>query len=315
MNKLISVIIPAYNEEKYITKCLDSIIFQDIPKENLEILVIDGMSEDRTREIVKEYEKKYSFIKLLDNPKKYTPNALNIGIKQSKGDIIIRMDAHAGYQKDYVSKCLNYLEKYKADNVGGIIKTLPADNTLRAKAIALCLSHFFGTGGARFRTGTLEVSEADTVFGGCYKKEVFKKIGLFNENLKRTQYLELNLRLKKSGGKIILAPDIVSYYYPKSNFKDFFNHNISDGIWSIYPLKFVKTPLKLRHYAPLIFILSLPLSIFPYFLLSLFFSFEIAKKEKDFRLFFLMPIAFFCRHFGYGMGSLFGLVKLFLKIK
>ena len=109
-----------------------------------------------------------------------------------------------------------------------------------------------------------------------------------------------------------MAPDIVSYYYPKSNLKDFFLHNFEDGVWVIYPLKFVKTPLQLRHYLPLIFVLTLPLSILPYILVSLFFSLKIAIKEKNSRLFFVMPLAFTTRHIGYGLGSVWGLIKLII---
>jgi len=306
----ISIIIPCRNEEKYIAKCLDSIISQDYPKERLEILVVDGMSEDKTRRIVKEYAERYPSIKLLDNPNKFTSFALNIGIKNSRGEVIARMDAHAGYEKDYISKCVRYLKEYDADNVGGTMKTLARENTIVAKAIALCLSHPFGAGGSQFRTGVNEPKWVDTVFNGCYKKEVFDKIGLFNENLIRSQDMEFNLRLKKSRRKILLHPEIVSYYYPKSNLKDFFLHNIQDGIWAVLPLKFVRVPLKLRHYVPLFFVLTLLLSIWPYILLSLFFSLKIAIKEKDFRLFFIMPLAFGTRHVGYGLGSIFGLFKL-----
>ena len=310
----VSIIIPCRNEERYIGKCLDSIVSQDFSKEILEVLVIDGMSEDKTKEIVAKYASKYSFIKLLDNSKKFTPFGLNIGVKEAKGEIILRMDAHASYEKDYISKCLKYLKEYNADNVGGILKTLPAENTISAEAIALSLSHPFGVGTSYFRLGAKEPREVDTVFGGCYKREVFEKIGLFNENLKRSQDIEFNLRLKRAGGKILLVPDIISYYYPKSNLEDFFLHNFEDGTWAVLPLKFVKTPLKLRHYIPLIFVLTLPLSIWPYIPISLFFSAQIAFCEKDPRLFFVMPLIFATRHFGYGLGSIFGLIKLFVQI-
>jgi glycosyltransferase involved in cell wall biosynthesis len=313
MIPFISIIIPCRNEEKFIGKCLNSIIFQDYPKEKTEVLVVDGMSEDGTRAIVKNYSGKYPFIKLLDNPDKFTSFALNIGIKNSGGEIIARMDAHAGYEKDYISKCVKYLKEYGADNIGGIMKTLPRKKTIIAKAIAVCLSHPFGAGGSQFRMGTNEPKWVDTVFNGCYKKEVFEKIGLFNENLIRTQDMEFNLRLKKAGGKILMHPAIVSYYYPKDNLKDFFLHNFKDGIWAILPLKFVKIPLRLRHYIPLVFVLTLPLNIWLYILVSLFFSFKIAVKEKDLRYFFAMPIVFFCRHIGYGFGSLFGLFELFFR--
>lgn len=312
MANFVSVIIPCRNEESFIAECLDSVALQDFPKSNLEVLVVDGISEDKTKQIVREYQEKYPFVKLLENPNKVTPYGLNIGIKAAKGNIIIRMDAHAKYKDTYISQCVDYLEKSKADNVGGAIITVPAKNTLTAKAITICLGHFFGAGSSLFRTGVEKPTWVDTVFGGCYKKEVFDKIGLFNENLIRSQDIELNLRLKKAGGKILLAPDIISYYYPKSTLKDFFLHNVKDGVWAILPLKFVKIPFGLRHYIPLIFFLTLLLSIWPYILVSLYFSFKIALKEKDNRLFFVMPLVFGARHIGYGLGSFLGIIKLII---
>lgn len=313
MSNSVSIIIPCRDEEKFVSQCLASIIANDYPKDKLEVLVIDGMSEDGTRKIIEEYIRQYPYIKLLENPQKYTPFALNIGIKQAKGEIIMRMDAHAIYEKDYISKCLRYLDEYKADNVGGIWITVPRDNTFIGKAIALVLSHPFGAGNAYYRIGySKEPRWVDTVPFGCYRKEIFKKIGFYNENLVRSQDMEFNLRLKKSGGKILLVPDIVSYYYPKSNLKDFFLHNFEDGVWVIYPLKFVKTPLQLRHYLPLIFVLTLPLSIWLYILVSLFFSAQIAFREKDIRYFFVMPAVFATRHIGYGLGSVWGLIKLII---
>jgi len=310
---LVSVIIPCRNEEKFISRCLDSIVTNDYPKEKLEVLIIDGMSDDKTREIIDGYIKQYSYIKLLDNHKKFTPFALNIGVKESKGEIIIRMDAHSTYKKDYISTCIKYLNEYDADNIGGIWKIIPREKTLVAKSIAFASSSIFGAGDAYYRRGySGEPRWVDTVFGGCYKKEVFDKIGLFNENLLRSQDMEFNLRLRKAGGKILLVPDIVSYYYPKSNLKDFFLHNFEDGIWAICPLKFIRMPLKLRHYIPLFFVLTLPLNIWFYIPLSLFFSLQIAFREKDFRLFLVMPLAFGARHIGYGLGSIIGLIKLFL---
>jgi len=309
----VSVIVPVRNEEKFIGKCLESIINQDYPKENLEVLVVDGVSTDKTREIIEKFKIQNSKfkIRLIDNPQKFTPFGLNIGIKNSQGEVVIRMDAHAGYEKEYISMCVQHLLESGADNVGGAVKTLPAKETAVARAIAISLSHPFGAASS-FRLGSKESVETDTVFGGCYKREIFDRIGLFNEKLLRSQDLELNLRLKKSGGRILLFPDIIVSYYPQSSFLNFLKHNFADGVWSIYPLKFIKTKFKLRHYIPLIFVLTLPLSIWPYMPLSLFFSLQVALREKDFRFFFLMPLAFACRHFGYGLGSIFGLVKILL---
>lgn len=330
MLPFVSIIIPCRDEGKYIKKCLDSILNQDYSKDRLEVLVIDGMSKDRTREIINEYIKKYSSIKLLENPKKFTPFGLNIGIEEAKGEIIIRMDAHATYQTDYISKCVKYLKKHRVDNVGGIIKTLPGKNTIIAKAIALSLSHPFGAGNSYFRIGSKEPQLVDTVFGGCYKKEVFKKIGLFNEKMIRSQDMEFNLRLKEAGGKILLIPDIVSYYYSQPTLRGFLKHNFSDGIWITYPLKFGIQAFSWRHLTPLVFLTSLIGSfllsfiskfffglflfiLVLYLLVNLYFSFKIAKREKDFRYFFVMPIVFVVRHLPYGIGSIWGLLKTLKK--
>ena len=325
----VTIILPCRNEEKFIGPCLDSIIANDYPKNNLEILVIDGMSDDKTREILKDYSQKYNFIKIIDNPKKFIPLALNIGVKNAKGEFIVRMDAHSVYNKNYISKCIKYLKEYEVDNVGGIWKIMPSEKTLINKAIVLASSSFFGAGNAHYRTGYSKgLKFVDTVFGGCYKKDVFKKIGLYNENLVRSEDMEFNLRLKKAGGKILLVPEIVTRYYPKSTLKEFFKHNFLDGIWTIYPLKFGLS-LKLRHYIPFVFIFSLivplTLSVFfkpmiylflfiigLYLFTSLFFSISIAIKEKNFGFVFLLPLAFACRHFGYGLGSLIGFIKLIL---
>jgi glycosyltransferase involved in cell wall biosynthesis len=309
---MVSIIIPCRNEEKFIADCLDSVILQDFAKDKMEILVVDGMSEDKTRETVREYAGKYPFVRLLENQKRITPSGLNVGIKESKGDIIIRMDAHARYKENYISKCVEYLQKGDADNVGGVTKTISADNGLVPKAVALCLNSVFGSGNSRFRTGADKPMYVDTVFGGCYKKEVFEKVGLFNENMARSQDIEFNLRLRKFGGKILLVPEIISYYYPKSSIREFFSHNFEDGIWAILPLKFIRIPFYFRHYIPLIFLLTLPLSVWPYIVLSLYFSFKVAAQYRDMRLFFLMPLVFGARHIGYGLGSLAGVFKLFL---
>lgn len=318
MNKLVSVIVPCRNEEKYIGKCLDSIIANNYPQERLEVLVVDGDSEDKTREIVEKYTKQYSFIRILENPKKITPAAMNVGIKNSKGEIIIKMDAHSLYQKDYISKCVKYLEESGADNVGGVLKTLSSKDNIVAKAIAICLSHPFGAGTSYFRTGSKEPKEVDTVAFGCYWKKIFDKIGLYNEKMAKIEDFELNYRLRKAGGKIMLFPDIKAIYYPSSeNLKQFSEHNFTDGIWSTYHLKFSKRLLvSWRHLIPMIFVLSLLLffsiTFTLYLLVSFYFSFRVALKEKDFRYLFIMPVFFASRHIGYGLGSIWGLVKILI---
>jgi glycosyltransferase involved in cell wall biosynthesis len=325
---LVSIIIPCRNEENYITGCLNAVADQDYPRELMEIMVVDGMSRDQTKEIVLKIAKKNPSIRLLENPKKITPAAFNTGIRNAKGELIFLMGAHASYAKDYVRRCVEFSRKTGADNVGGTVRIIPRGKSLISKAIASSIASPFGSGNARYKTGAAKkICETDTVFGGCYKREVFKKIGLFNEDLARSQDMELNIRLKRSGGKIMFNPGITAYYYSKPSLKGFFVHNFLDGVWAIYPAKFIKMPFKARHYIPLFFvaaliglvaaaffwpptILVLVAGVILYLAVSLFFSARIAIKEKDLRYVFFMPPAFAARHFGYGIGSIWGLFKL-----
>jgi glycosyltransferase involved in cell wall biosynthesis len=169
-----SIIIPCRNEKEFISGCLDSIIANDFPKERLEVLVVDGMSEDGTQAVIENYSKKYLWIRLIKNPEKITPIALNKGILDSKGEIIIWMSAHNRYEKDYISRSVESLNKYGADNVGGIMTTLPRIDNFTGRAIVASLSHRFGVGNSYFRVQTNEPKWVDTVFGGCYRRGVFK---------------------------------------------------------------------------------------------------------------------------------------------
>ena len=324
---LVSIIVPCRNEEKFIGKCLDSVVANMYPKDKLEILVVDGMSEDRTTRILEEYAREYSFLRILSNPRKITPCALNSGIKDAKGELIIWMSAHNEYDKGYVSKCIRYIEEFYTDAVGGIIKPISRNNSLIGKSICIAISHPFGVGSSAHKTGTGGTRLADTAFGVCYKKEVFEKIGLFNEKLIRGQDMEFSLRMKKAGLKILLVPEIMSYYYVLSGSKSFARHTFINGVWAILPFKYTNIiPISPRHLVPLIFVLSLVGSlilsllsgffwwvflgiILSYGIVNLYFSSRIATKEKDLGLLFVMPAAFTIFHFCYGLGSLLGLAK------
>ena len=307
--KFVTAIVPCLNEERHIAECLDSILANSYPKDYLEVLVVDGGSTDKTREIIKSYGGQTSVIRLLDNSRVTTPAAMNVGIQNAKGDIIIKMDAHSVYDKEYISKCVQHLQESGADNVGGVLESAASADTLMAKAIAICLSHVFGAGGSHFRTGATQPMEVDTVAFGCYKREVFDKIGLFNEQMAKIEDLEFNYRLRAAGGKIMLFPDIKAKYYPSSTtLSTFFLHNVDDGIWATYPLKY-GFHVSLRHLVPFIFVLTLPVSIWLYAPVSLIFSAKIAMIKNDIRLLFAMPLVFAARHVGYGIGSIIGIAK------
>ena len=217
MPPVVSVIVPCRNEESFIAASLESILGNTYPKGRVEILVVDGLSEDGTRSIVSHYVAQHPAVRLLDNVGKTTPRALNVGIAAATGDIIMRMDAHATYPPDYIAGLVEWLGKSGADNVGGVCMTMPADESSVAHAIARGLSHPFGVGTSYFRIGTSAPRWVDTVFGGCYRRDVFARIGLFDEQLIRNQDDEFNHRLIARGGRILLVPDVVSYYYPRSS--------------------------------------------------------------------------------------------------
>lgn len=323
----VSIIIPCFNEQNHIANCLDSILAGDYPSEKLEILVVDGGSNDKTRDIIQDYCSKGNVVKLVDNPFRLKPHGLNIGIKAAKGDIIIRMDAHALYDRNYVSKSVKYLFEWNADNVGGVRKTLPSGDSLIAKSIAESISNRFSAGNAIYRVGADEFKWVDTVFGGCYRREIFEKIGLFNEALVRGQDREFNYRLQNSGGKILFAPDIVCYYFARGSLKSFLPWIFSAGMTPFFVSRLIGTKIySVRNLIPLTFFLSLivlpPLSLLnPIFFLLLAveavayiacaigYSIPIVKKEKDFRFFLTMPLIFFLTHSVYGAGAFIGLFK------
>ncbi len=235
---MLSVICPIYNEEEYINQCIESILMQDYPKNDLEILFVDGMSKDKTRDIVKEYSEKYPFIHLLDNPKKIVPCAMNIGIKASRGDIIIRLDAHANYEKNYFSVLSHRLIELGAENVGVVCKTDVLNKTPKTFAIREVLSNKFGVGNSIFRTGVDKVMEVDTVPFGCWRRDVFDKYGLYDERLIRNQDFELNYRIRKGSGRIFIVPDSNCTYYARESFKKLWIQNYKNGLWGIRTVLF-----------------------------------------------------------------------------
>lgn len=324
----VTVIMPCRNEAKYIAACLDSILANAYPKDLLEVLVIDGMSNDGTRDIVQRYCDKHPNIRMLDNPKKFVPSALNLAIREAKGDIIIRVDAHSHYDKDYIAKSVWALNTYKADNAGGIWIIVPRTDTLIGQSIVHVLHHPFGVGNAYYRLNPEKPKWVDTVFGGCYRRELFDRIGYFNESLRRGQDLEFNQRLKKAGGKILLVPEIVSHYYARSDLRSFIKHNWRNGMWAVLPFLYSRViPVRWRHLVPLLFVVSLlvcsmaalvsPVGRWPLLALlgsygaaSVMASIQVACKERKPVFLLTMPVMFATMHLSYGFGSLCGFIKM-----
>lgn len=324
---MLSVIVPIYNEEKYIAKCLDSILKQDYPKDDLEVLFVDGMSTDKTREIIAGYLPQCPYLRVLDNPNKIVPYAMNKGISEAKGEIIMRLDAHATYENNYFSAIVRRLIEYDAENVGCVCKTDVLNKTPKTLAIREVLSNKFGVGNSAFRTGIDGVQEVDTVPFGCWPRRVFEKYGLYNTKLVRNQDIELSKRIINGGGKIIIIPDTYCTYMARETYKGLAKNNFGNGKWNILTVYYTNNmkSLSLRHFIPLLFVLGLIVpslvGIFwhPALLLSAFvlLMYIIALGSVSMKLaidkslnFGYLLWSFIVLHCSYGWGSLVGLVSL-----
>jgi hypothetical protein len=328
---MLSVICPIYNEQKYIIPCIDSIIAQDYPKDDIEVLFVDGMSTDNTRSIVTEYSVKYPFIHLLDNPHKIVPYAMNTGIKAAKGDTIIRLDAHAEYPDNYFSEVTGYLNKLEgAENVGGVCVTLPCNKSSMAIAIAEALSSTFGMGNSYFRTGSKDIKSVDTVPFGCFRAGLFDRIGYYDNELIRNQDDELNGRIIKNGGKIYLIPDIRIKYFARDKVKKIWNMFYQYGLYKPLVNRKLGSPATIRQFFPLLFVTGLALGLLLsfiskylltiyifvitiYILIGIFTGIKISLKHKRFALALIMPYLFFIIHISYGIGYLNGIFKILCK--
>lgn len=324
---MLSVIVPIYNEERYIAKCIDSILEQDYPKVDMEIILVDGMSNDKTRDIVATYTARYNFIRCIDNPNRIAPWAMNIGIAESKGDVIIRLDAHATYQNNYFSSLVEGLTKYNADNIGAVCKTDVLTKSAKTLAIREVLSNKFGVGNSAFRTGIEDVQEVETVPFGCWRRDVFERYGNYDVRLVRNQDIELNKRIIHGGGRIIIIPDTYSTYLARETYSGLARNNYGNGKWNILTVFYTGNirSLSVRHFVPFAFVMSMimPLVVcllwLPIIWVSLFaamtylivlgfvsLNLSITKKLN----FLYLLITFAVVHVSYGWGSLVALLKV-----
>ena len=296
---MLSVICPIYNEVKYIDVCIQSVLLQDYPKEQLEVLFVDGMSRDGTRERVLEYAREYPFIKLIDNPKKIVPVAMNIGIRASKGDVVMRLDAHASYPTNYFGVLVKKLYELNADNVGAACRTDVLNKTPKTLAIREVLSNRFGVGNSTFRLGVDKVMDVETVPFGCWRRKVFEKYGYYDERLIRNQDIELNKRIIHGGGRICIVPETYCTYLARETFKGLARNNFSNGKWNVLTVYYTR---QLKSFAFLSF-----LSLLSYLLVLFCISMSINLRSKISISYLLL--SFVVLHLSYGYGSLVGIYK------
>jgi glycosyltransferase involved in cell wall biosynthesis len=321
---LVSILIPMRNEEKYIEACIKSLIGQKYPQDSYEVIVVDGMSEDGSKEIVQSLLGNHSNIFLLENRDMLTSFGLNIGIEKSRGAIVSILGAHSFVEAEFIKENVEAFKKVEADCVGGPIRTL--GKTYGAKVISLAMSSPFGVGNALFRYSE-EEGYVDTLAFGAYKKDVFRRIGAFDEELVRNQDDEFNYRLRKAGGRIFMTPRIRSFYHSRATLKKVAVQYFQYGLWKVRLVQKHLKMMMLRQFVPAVFVLSVVMSLLlsfydraflglfllisgSYFACNLFFSFKIAKKY-GWKYFLFLPIVFITIHWSYGLGFLIGLFRFF----
>lgn len=322
---LVSIIVPVRNEQASIGGCLISLLGQDYPRDLLEILVVDGMSMDGTRDTVHQFMCCETRVRLLENPQKIVPTAMNIGIRQARGTVVMRADAHTLFPKNYLRQCIVWLEQTGAACVGGVTQASPGARGLLPQALALSLSTPFGVGNARFRLGAKRPTEVDAVAFGCHPRSVFERVGLFDERLLRNQDIEFFHRLRLLGGKIFLLPDLQLTYLARSSLSLFLLQSFRNGYWNVLTERLKPGTMAWRHFIPLLFVAGILVGLaFSWTLggrLGLFAllglyslaaggsAFVVALRE-GFRCFWLLPWVFLSLHLSYGAGSLWGLVRV-----
>jgi succinoglycan biosynthesis protein ExoA len=314
-----SIIVPCRNERGHIEACLRSILGQEPPPGGFEVLVADGMSNDGTREILSRLAAEDPRLKLIDNPGRIVSTGLNAALRASRGRVIIRMDAHTEYAPDSVRQCLVVLRETDADNVGGpwVVK----GTGFMGRAIGAAFQSPFAAGPARSHDSAYQ-GTVDTVYLGCWPREVFDRIGLFDEAFVRNQDDEFNLRLTRAGGKLWQSPCIKSCYHTRGSLRSLFQQYTQYGYWKVKVIQKHRLPASIRHLIPATFVLMMliltatapfwPLALLTWSVLGALYitcnlvASVITATRAEFKFFWVLPTVFACYHIGYAWGFLRG---------
>lgn len=318
---VVSVVVPCRNEKDHIRACVRTLLAQELPEGGVELIIADGMSTDGTREILEQAADQSPSLRVVDNPGRIVSTGLNQAIIAARGSIIIRADAHTGYAPDYIRQCVAVLHESGADNVGG--PWIAAGHGYVGRAVAVVFRSRFGSGGARAHDPQYE-GPVDTVYLGCWRREVFDRIGGFDEELVRNQDDELNLRLKRGGGTIWQSPRIRSWYSPRGSFRQLFRQYMQYGYWKVRVIQKHRLPASWRHVVPGLFVLTMlvliaasPVSslaglgtvvVGGLYLVCTLAASVIAASQSEVSLLPVMPVVFGCLHIGYGYGFLRGML-------
>lgn len=321
----VAVVIPTYNEELYIEKCIESVRNQSFPFEEMDVMIVDGRSNDATREIVQRMSEQWPNVRLLDNPGKIQSIAFNIGVVNSTAPYIVRLDAHAEYNEKYIELCINNLsENYQIGDAGGVCSIRHRRKGIIPEANAILNRSKFGIGGAAFRVGA-KAGFVDTVPFGAFPRHVIEEVGGMREDMPRAEDNEYVSRIKKAGYKIYLDPEVVCTYFARDTFYGSVKQMYANGL-SIGQLFYVdRSAIGLRHFVPFAFVLVLLVSIisvfywkpFVYLLLSILLTYALCAiaativlcHKHGWKYFFILPIMFFSVHVCYGVGTIIGLFR------
>jgi glycosyltransferase involved in cell wall biosynthesis len=321
----ISFVIPCRNEAKYISETINSILNQKNQYKDIEIIVVDGLSTDGTREIISELSSKDSRVKLIDNEKLITPIALNLGIQKVSGNFIFILGAHSKIANDYIEKCMDIFRTHTdVSCAGGPINSIGI--TSIGKAIASAMSSPIGVGNAKHRFPQYE-GYAEMACFPVFKREVFDKIGMFDEKLIRNQDDDFCFRLRKSGGKVYISHTVKSFYYVRENLKSLFKQYFEYGYWRVVLLRKHKIPIAFRQQVPFLFFLAILILFFCGFIsynlfiafilpivysgIILLYSLKVVIADKE-KYGYLLPTVIPVLHLSYASGFFKGIIKLFI---
>ncbi len=322
----VSVIVPCYNEQATIHLLLDALRRQTFPLQELEVIIADGMSTDQTRSRIAEYQATNSAlcVRVVDNPLRVIPSALNRAIEAAQGEIILRLDGHSTPAPDYVERCVQALQEGRGDNVGGVWEIQPSGKGWAAQGIALAAAHPLGVGDARYRVGG-QAQEVETVPFGCYRRARALEIGKYDETLLTNEDYEFNTRLRQAGGKIWMDPLIRSTYFARPTLAALARQYGRYGYWKAQMLRRYPHTLRWRQALPPVFVASLlvlgiaaiwlPLArlllateLLLYGLIMLSVGLQAALRRHRLTLLISVPLAIACMHIAWGGSLLWGLI-------
>ncbi len=317
---LATIIMPVRNEAAHIEECLAAVLKQDPGPGGIEVLVVDGRSKDRTREIVGEVNKRHPNVRLLDNPGGIVPTAMNIGIREARGEFIIRVDGHCVVEPGYIRSAIETLRRTGCQGVGGCM--VATGGGLWARSIAKATSTPFGVGNARFHYSDQE-GEADTVYLGAYPRDFLRQIGGYDPEFVRNQDDELNYRIRAGGGRVFYTPKMRAIYQVRTSLRLLFRQYFQYGLWKVPMYRKTGHRVQIRHLVPAAFVLALVLPLFvapwwpqvlllpaallgAHLLTGLMLGLRAAGPTSAG---FVMPLVFLTLHVSYGLGFLIGMFR------